>query len=218
MLTHKSIWEGIDRLAKSSGLSTSGLAKQAGLDPTTFNKSKRTHAGGRERWPSTESIARCLSATGATMSDFLALIDDSRKSTNAVKRYSRSIPLLGLAKAGREGYFDADGIPSAQKWDAVSFPEYDSDDDDEIFALEVDGDSMEPLYRKNDVLVVSPTSSARKGDRVVVKTSDGEIMAKELLRKTSSKIVLKSLNKNHKELTYATSDIDWIARILWVSQ
>ena len=74
MFTHKDIWRGIDRLASSFGYSASGLAKKAGLDPTSFNKSKRLSPDGKPRWPSTESLAKILSVTGATMSDFIALI------------------------------------------------------------------------------------------------------------------------------------------------
>ena len=57
MYTHRDIWRAIDRLAQTFGYSPSGLAKQAGLDPTSFNKSKRQSADGKPRWPSTESIA-----------------------------------------------------------------------------------------------------------------------------------------------------------------
>lgn len=76
MLTHDQIWQSIDRLAQGHGYSPSGLAKKAGLDPTTFNKSKRVSADGKPRWPSTESIAKILSVTGATMSEFLSLGED----------------------------------------------------------------------------------------------------------------------------------------------
>lgn len=79
MFTHKQIWQGIDRLAAGNGYSPSGLAKQAGLDPTSFNKSKRISPDGKPRWPSTESIAKVLSVTGATMSDFISLIDENKK-------------------------------------------------------------------------------------------------------------------------------------------
>ena len=74
MLTHRQIWAGVDRLAARSGLSPSGLAKAAGLDPTTFNKSKRASAdGAKPRWPSTESLAKALKAAGASFEDFAAL-------------------------------------------------------------------------------------------------------------------------------------------------
>ena len=66
MLTHSDIWNAVDRLAARAGLSASGLAKKAGLDPTTFNKSKRITPEGRPRWPSTELVAKSLQATGVT--------------------------------------------------------------------------------------------------------------------------------------------------------
>ncbi len=64
MLSHDQIWGAIDALAERYRMSPSGLAKRAGLDPTTFNRSKRVGADGRERWPSTESLAKVLAATG----------------------------------------------------------------------------------------------------------------------------------------------------------
>ncbi len=76
MLTHERIWLAIDRLAKAFGYSPSGLAKQAGLDPTSFNKSKRLSPDGKPRWPSTESIAKILAVTDSTMREFISLIDD----------------------------------------------------------------------------------------------------------------------------------------------
>lgn len=76
MFTHAQIWQGLDRLAAAKGYSPSGLAKQSGLDPTSFNKSKRISPEGKPRWPSTESLAKVLAVTDATMSDFIALIED----------------------------------------------------------------------------------------------------------------------------------------------
>ena len=72
MLRHPDIWKAIDRLAAKHGLSASGLARRAGLDPTTFNKSKRVTAEGRPRWPNTESLSRILEVTGTDPEEFLA--------------------------------------------------------------------------------------------------------------------------------------------------
>src|SRR5436853_4812759 len=104
MLTHSDIWNAVDRLAARAGLSASGLAKRAGLDPTTFNKSKRITSEGRQRWPSTESIAKSLAATGTTIDQFVALISEG-------KGPAQAIPLLGFAQAGAGGYFDDTGFP-----------------------------------------------------------------------------------------------------------
>lgn len=219
MLTHDTIWTAIDRLAATFGYSPSGLARQAGLDPTSFNKSKRVSADGKPRWPSTESVARVLAATGATMSDFLSLIDaEGALDPKAAGGKPRQIPIIGFAQAGAAGYFDEDGYPAGNGWDEVRFPEFSSTGDDPVYALEVSGDSMMPLFRSGDVLLIAPASPVRRGDRVVVKTRKGEVMAKELARQTATRIELKSLNPAHEDRTLSSSDIAWMGRIIWVSQ
>ena len=208
ILTHDQIWTAMDRLAARAGLSASGLAKAAGLDPTTFNKSKRVASDGRERWPSTESVAKSLAATGTTVASFVQLIEDAGQAVQAV-------PLIGFAEAGAGAYFDDGGFPVGKGWDEVSFP---SVGDAHVYALEISGDSMKPAYRDGDVIVVSPSAPIRRGDRVVVKTRDGEVMVKELRRRTTKSIELQSLNPSHRDRTLAAIDVEWIARIVWVSQ
>jgi phage repressor protein C with HTH and peptisase S24 domain len=209
MLTHAQVWSAIDRLAARAGLSASGLARRAGLDPTTFNKSKRITAAGRARWPSTESVAKALAATGTPFDTFVALIEPAGGSA------TRAVPLLGFAEAGSGGYFDDGGFPAGEGWDEIAFPAV---SDEHAYALEVSGQSMEPAYRDGDVILVSPSAPLRRGDRVVVRTRGGEVMAKELKRKTAKSIELKSLNAQHPDRTLATTDVFWIARILWASQ
>jgi phage repressor protein C with HTH and peptisase S24 domain len=211
MLTHAQVWSAIDRLAASAGLSASGLARRAGLDPTTFNKSKRVTPAGRARWPSTESIAKALAATGTSMETFVGLIQPNGGGSGA----TRGVPLLGFAEAGAGGYFDDGGFPAGEGWDEISFPAV---SDEHAYALEVSGQSMEPAYRNGDVIIVSPAAPIRRGDRVVVKTKAGEVMAKELKRNTAKSLELKSLNAEHGDRTFATSEVLWIARILWASQ
>jgi len=213
MLTHAQVWSAIDRLAARAGLSASGLARRAGLDPTTFNKSKRVTPQGRARWPSTESIAKALAATGTPVETFVALIQ-SGEGTGAAAA-TRPVPLLGFAEAGAGGYFDDGGFPAGEGWDEIAFPAV---NDEHAFALEISGQSMEPAYRDGDVIIVSPAAPIRRGDRVVVKTRSGEVMAKELKRSTAKSVELKSLNAEHADRTLATADVLWIARILWASQ
>jgi phage repressor protein C with HTH and peptisase S24 domain len=209
MLTHAQVWNALDKLAARAGLSASGLAKKAGLDPTTFNKSKRITPEGRARWPSTESIAKSLAATGATIDQFVSLITETQRGP------TRAVPLIGLAQAGAGGYFDDGGFPVGKGWDEIAFPAI---DDEHAYALEVSGDSMQPAYRDGTVIVVSPAAPVRRGDRVAVKTRDGEVMAKELKRKTAKTVELKSLNPEHEDRTLSADDVLWIARIVWASQ
>ena len=209
MLTHAQIWSAIDRLAERAGLSASGLARRAGLDPTTFNKSKRMTAEGRARWPSTELIAKALAATGTPVDMFVALLSASDG------RATKTLPLLGFAQAGSGGYFDDAGFPLGEGWEQIAFPEV---ADEHAYALQISGQSMQPAYRDGDVILVSPSAPIRRGDRVVVKTRAGEVMAKELKRRTAQSIELRSLNAEHEDRTIAAEDVLWIARILWASQ
>ena len=70
MLTHKQVWNAIDVIAERYGYSASGLAKKSGLDPTSFNPSKRNGPDGRPRWPTMESVSRLLQASGAGIDEF----------------------------------------------------------------------------------------------------------------------------------------------------
>src|ERR1700687_3226114 len=174
-LTHDQIWTALDRLAERAGLSPSGLAKRSGLDPTTFNKSKRITPDGRERWPSTESVSKALAAANSSIDTFVPVIGDTAWTV-------QSVPLLGFAQAGAGGYFDDGGFPAGKGWDEVGLPAV---NDEHAYALEISGDSMKPAYRDGDVIVVSPGTPIRRGDRVVVKTSGGEVMVKEMKRGTA---------------------------------
>jgi phage repressor protein C with HTH and peptisase S24 domain len=211
MLDHGQIWAAIDALAAKNGLSASGLARKSGLDPTTFNRSKRIAADGRPRWPSTESIAKALDATTTSLDGFMSLLTGGGPS----ERRDNNVPLIGLAQAGDGGYFDDGGFPIGQGWDEIPFPDVDRA---QVYALEIAGDSMAPVFRDGDIVLVAPGAPVRRGDRVVVKTADGEVLAKELARKTAKQIELRSLNPQHPDRSFLASEIAWIARIVWASQ
>ena len=218
MLSHETIWHAIDALAERHKLTPSGLARRAGLDPTSFNKSKRHGPDGRLRWPSTESIAKVLEATGASVEQLLSTIP-SRSSLpeGAFPPQAGTIPLLGFAQAGAGGFFDDGGFPAGQGWDVVEFPASPARKSG-VYALEVQGESMMPLYRDGDVLIVEPGAQVRRSDRVVVKTREGEVMAKILMRQTAKTIELYSLNPEHPNRSLDLTEVEWMARIIWASQ
>lgn len=211
-LSHAQVWSAIDALAQRFGMSASGLAKAAGLDATSFNKSKRISGDSppRPRWPSTESVAKVLAATGVGFAEFAALADPKGAPR------PRGVPLIGLAQAGEQGFFDDAGFPVGEGWDEVEAPA--TGGREGRYALEISGDSMAPLYRVGDRIVVDPTAEPRRGDRVVLKTRDGEVMAKEIARLTAAKVELRSLNPDYPDRKLDRKDVLWIARIVWASQ
>ncbi|MBI1341204.1 helix-turn-helix transcriptional regulator [bacterium] len=207
-MRHSDIWAALDALAARNGLTPSALARRAGLDPTAFNRSKRFGPDGdKPRWPSTESVAKAIAAVGASFDDFAGLMAGAER---------RTAPLVGLAQAGSEGYFDDAGFPAGSGWDEVRFPGLGGA---AVYALEISGDSMAPLYRPGDRIIVQPAAEGfRRGDRVVVRTRDGEVLAKEIGRIDAREIDLVSLNPTYPTRTLKRSQVAWIARILWASQ
>lgn len=215
-MRHDDIWRAIDALAAEHGLSASGLARRSGLDPTAFNPSKRIGADGRARWPSTESVAKVLGATSTGIENFAALVSGMPALSRGGRASAgRRIPLIGLAQAGSEGYFDDGGYPVGGGWDEISVPEV---GDPNAYALEIAGDSMDPVYRDGDVVIVAPGAPVRRGDRVVVRSQKGQVMAKELLRQSARRIELRSLNPAHPNYGFDLPEIAWMHRIVWASQ
>ena len=209
-LSHAKLWKALDALARQEGTSPSGLARRAGLDATSFNRSKRFGPGEppRPRWPSTESLTRVLEATGISLGDFAALADDA-------PLVSTSIPLLGLAQAGADGFFDDAGLPLADGWEQTHLPSV----KDSLLSLQIAGDSMTPLYREGDKVIVDrEATDVRKGDRVVVRTTGGETLAKEIAALNARDVTLASINPAYPPRALPRCDILWMARILWVSQ
>jgi phage repressor protein C with HTH and peptisase S24 domain len=164
----------------------------------------------KQRWPSIESMAKILEATGATLGELVSYVGDESDG----EAY-RNVVLISFAQAGASEYFDDAGYPVGGSWDEIRFPGL---ADSHAYALEITGDSMEPAYREGDTVIISPEANTRRGDRVVVKTTDGEIMAKQLLRSSAIKIDLTSFNPEHKDRSILVKDIDWIAHIIWASQ
>lgn len=211
MLKHDDIWRAIDALASSRGFSPSGLARRAGLDATSFNPSKRVAINGKPRWPSTESLSKALAAADCSLAEFLGLMGEDGP--------PRHIPLLPLGKAAREGAFSDHGAPMQDGWDEIELPGVVSElRDPDLYALKVTDDGMQPTYRKDDVIIVSPAARVQRGDRIIARLRDGEVMVRELVGRTADHIEWATLDATHATTRLDIAELLWMARILWVSQ
>jgi phage repressor protein C with HTH and peptisase S24 domain len=214
-LSHTEIWTAIDALAKRFDMSPSAMARMAGLDPTAFNRSKRGDGDSRPRWPSTESLAKVLEATGVGFSEFAALTERAPPE-GALRPDPRplAVPLIGFARAAAEGTFDETGAPIGSSWDEIELPDVGGG----LYALEIAGDALAPVFRDGDRILVSPSVEPRRGDRVVVRTTGGELLVKALARVTARSVELSSLNGDGQDRMLDLAEVVWIARILWASQ
>ncbi|WP_108660873.1 LexA family transcriptional regulator [Acuticoccus kandeliae] len=212
MLSHEEVWAAIDTLAEGNGLSPSGLARRAGLDPTTFNKSKRFAPDGRPRWPSTESISKILKATETSIGALFG--GESRAGAAAA---GISVPLVGQAHAGFEPR-PIDGGPTGplpHPPRIISFPDRRHEP---LYALSVVGDSMQPLYRNGDVLFISTNAVARPGDRVVVKLKNSDVVVKVLKDDSGENLSFHAVNPDHPDVSFSTESVEWMAKIVYATQ
>lgn len=244
-MQHDDIWRAIDALAAQRGLSASALARSAGLDPTSFNPSKRRAPDGRLRWPSTESIAKILAASQTGFETFAALVAGISAPTEAAALGEppaassaasssdtpagsgtgdplpprRAVPVLGIAAAGGDA-FDAEGYPSGAAWRRLELAaaEIGIVDDPHLFALAVEDESLEPVCRRGHVVIVSPDAPVRMGDLVVARLAPGEMVPGRLLRRTISRIDLAGLNPAAPPRLLPAEAVVALQRIIWISQ
>lgn len=204
-LDHRRLWAAIDAIAAGHGLSPSALARRAGLDATAFNRSKRITADGRPRWPSTESIAKILAATGVDLDDFVRLIDPrgDRRPPAPV------LPFLQGLRADPPGFADDGGNAAA------GLPPL---DETETFAFALTAETAVEPYRPGDVLIASASAQIRKGDRVLVATGDGTIAVRLFGSRNARTTALADLADPCAALRLRSREVLWIARILWASQ
>lgn len=205
-MRHGDIWRGLDELASRHGLSTSGLAKLAGLDATAFNKSKRQGKDGRLRWPSTESLSRVLEAVNENLSDFAALVSD---------RPGASLPSARLDEIQSSNFLDADGCLRGSEGRGSEALLLGVDPD--TFVLEVTGNDFQPLYQPGERLVIAPRADMRDGHCALVKTLDGNLLVASVSRSApdqSARFIGLVPSGVHLE----QAEIAWASRILWRSQ
>lgn len=210
MLRHADIWAAIDRLARDRGLTASGLARRAGLDPTTFNKSKRITREGKPRWPSTESISKVLDATGASLDEFITLLSDQPANGRGP-----ALPLVPSADILSRRTLNGTLQAHLRGSGGILFP----DAGKSGFAIAMSDDRLAPAYRKGDVLIVSNTVRIRRGDRVLARTAVGETIAAEVVRNGRGQLVMRRLDRPvPQEMSCGTGELAWMLRVLWASQ
>lgn len=202
-MNYNEIWEAVDKLAEMNGLTPSGLAKKAGLDPTTFNKSKRICPDGKKRWPSLDSINKITSVCHISFEDFYHILDETGK-TDGIRGVS-IIPIYNLSDWGRE-----DNQYKNKSY--INFPNMESD----MYAVLVNGKNE--VYPANSVLILSPTSPIKKGNKVLLTLKfTKETIIGEFINRINGGI--KILNSATKEkIAINISEIEKIGRIMWVSQ
>ena len=206
-MEYEQVWDAVDKLAKVNGLSPSGLAKKAGLDATTFNKSKRIRPDGKKRWPSLDSINKIIEVCNITFDEFYNLIDSEKE-----HKISNSIPYIEYSKLITAKELITTKI-NAAKWNKIRFP----DAGDNLYAIDINTDAFAPYFRNGTLLIVSQNSEIRCSDRVIIYMKDGEMLLHEFVRRTAATLELKDII-THDNISVNIKDIKLLNRIVWASQ
>ena len=207
-MQYEQVWNAVDKLAKMQGLSASGLAKKAGLDATTFNKSKRIRPDGKKRWPSLDSINKIMEVSGITFEQFYSLLE-----TDSALKFTLSVPFIKFSQLGETPTISNKELVTAE-WNQVRFP----DNKEKLYAIDIDNDRFAPFSRNGTLLIVSKNSEIRRGDRILIMDKDGVVMVKEFIRRTASSLETTDINNNRRESSLTLSDILLVNRIVWASQ
>ena len=232
MLQHAEVWRGIDKLAAKHGLSASGLARRAGLDPTAFNPSKRITREGRPRWPSTESLSKILTVTGEPFADFVSLTGASSEATGnggaagfdqpvsggrvaARQPAARTIPVISLERLASGDCFDGAGLPSGPGWGRLDFP---GAAGREAFGVEISGHEFDPVYRDGDTVVASRLAEIRRGDRIIIGTTPGIALIRKVVRQDADGYHVDVIRPAGQPQFVPQNQVWFAARILWASQ
>lgn len=206
-MKYEQVWEAVDKLARINGLSPSGLAKKAGLDATTFNKSKRIRPDGKRRWPSLDSINKIIEVCNITFDEFYHLVE-----TGTEPKTMNSIPYIKSSKLLASKEIIGSKL-NTEKWDKIRFPE----PRDNLYAVDMNSDLFEPYYRQGTLLIISQNSEVRCADRVVVYLKNGDMLIKEFVRRTASTIELKEISSDE-SFSVSLKDLKLINRLVWASQ
>jgi phage repressor protein C with HTH and peptisase S24 domain len=174
-MRHEDVWRALDTLAAENGLSPSGLARAAGLDPTAFNRSKRATPHGRLRWPSTESLSRVLAATGASLENFTALVGGAR-ALASLRPPGRGLERAGTARRLPQVAFSAllQGGDVAESGEETALP---LQAEPGSYAIRLDTAAFEPVLREGGLLIASPETPVQAGDRVVLHRHPDMVLA-----------------------------------------
>ncbi|KJK14863.1 S24 family peptidase [Pseudomonas sp. 2(2015)] len=174
-----------------ASLTQGQLAAKVGMDQTSISNLERGKSQG------TSYMAQIASACGVSAL-WLAegtgemLSTDSNVITGPpIFSPARRIEIVGTAQLGNDGYWI--GLDVADGWVETWTR------DEDAYALRLKGDSMAPAIRSGWIAVCEPNHRLVPGEYVMVTTTDGQSMVKELLFENEEGVNLASVNAAYGE-------------------
>lgn len=207
----------IDAALKAARKTRTDLARHLGVTPPTVTKMLNGPRPFRQE--EIVKIQQFLGISGAAPRDQSATVDvrrvDTPQQITPRLAMARDVPVYGTVWGGESGDFTMNGETGDF---ARRPPRYDGRTD--IFALYVQGSSMEPRYFAGEMIFVERDRPPQNGDHVVVEllaNEDGvcEAYLKVLVARTPTKIRLRQYSPA-KEIEIDRRKVGQILRVLSV--
>ncbi|HTJ78501.1 MAG TPA: XRE family transcriptional regulator [Rariglobus sp.] len=211
MNSEESFGERLRRVREKSGLTQEDFAKRMFVG--------RTYLNGLEtgRNPPNDRLVHqldVLEKTGVNLVDYPIFREpglrvDESTPPPGITTTPRKVPVISWARAGEATSYEE--IP--KDWQKTVFSEC---PDPYAFAIEIEGDSMEPNYRGGDVVIVMPSLKPRAHCLVVAKLKSDGVVFKVLsitapYAKTKERVFrLASYNPLYSAVDYVEDDFHWI--------
>ncbi len=115
----------------------------------------------------------------------------------------KRVPIIGPVSAGA----GCEVIDNEAVYPTV----YADTKDPNAYAVIVEGESMEPVYKHGDILIVEPNRQTQTGDLVIAKATDGTVYFKLFQRagKNAEVIRLVSLNPLFSAMEFEGQGLEW---------
>lgn len=159
------------------------------------------------RKASFDKIVNILDVLNLGVDEVLQRIGSVRQRQSATS-WMRRIPVVTLVTAGQW----REVCDSFEPGDADEWIESDIKGEN-VFALRVAGDSMEPEFKDGEIIIVDPHIESQPNDYVVVKNAQGEATFKQL-KKYATRWVLHPLNPRHEDIELGWGEFKVIGKVV----
>lgn len=158
---------------------------------------------GTSEYKTDDELFLSYSENNLAITDVIPLIQYGADWEDKIKKRSL-IPIRGFSRAGIPNLAIEDiNYDDPSEWEEID-PKLAKTGT--FLALRIKGDSMQPEFNENDIVIVRSQSDANNGDIVIAKVNGDEACCKKLFKRNDG-IILHSLNPEYAPMFFSQSEI-----------
>jgi repressor LexA len=158
---------------------------------------------GTSEYKTDDELFLSYSENNLAITDVIPLIQYGADWEDKIKKGSL-IPIRGFSRAGIPNLAIEDiNYDDPSEWEEID-PKLAKTGT--FLALRIKGDSMQPEFNENDIVIVRSQSDANNGDIVIAKVNGDEACCKKLFKRNDG-IILHSLNPEYAPMFFSQSEI-----------